>query len=298
MVEHVNEAATEAVAATGATGLSLALLGPEVAQFVGPAVAPAFTLGLHRVAAELGARGLGPWNRQRIKTATDYAAETMRSHIGLGHTPRDDLFEDADTRSPAEELLEEVCRIAGAVTDERKVRYLGCLYGNLLFAPEVPPPHMRFLCATFEALTYRQLVALAVLAEAQDAIAMPGYETPTRPPVEGRFAAHFRSIRHASNGDAPAPFLQEGVLSELDDLANRYFIGISSAKPGEERNHEPPINHPHTLWAGEDETPIWQKQFDAVRVTPRGRQLVELASLDDLPDSEIEAFLTESWGTP
>ncbi|HEU4599849.1 MAG TPA: hypothetical protein VFS26_08885 [Solirubrobacterales bacterium] len=92
--------------------------------------------------------------------------------------------------------------------------------------------------------------------------------------------------------------LDVGVVRELDDLAMRMLIGISDAKNGEERNHEPPVNHPHTLWGSGDLEPIWQTSRDKVRATPAGRELVELAGLDEIPAAEGETFLGEAWIVP
>jgi hypothetical protein len=154
---------------------------------------------------------------------------------------------------------------------------------------------MRFLCKAFEALTYRQLVALAVIAEALDAVALNGSDTPARPGTEGRFAGRFRSVRYPAEGEGHAPVLDLGVVRELDDLATRNLIGISTAKPGEERNHEPPVSHPYTLWGDDDPDSIWRSSRDKVRVTPAGRELFELAGLDQIPEGEGDAFLDEAW---
>jgi len=297
--------ATEAAGGAAANALALALGGPELAQFVGPAAAPVFTQVLRRVSSELEARGLSPWRRNRVRTAWDFAAEAMKDRVDAGQTPRTDLFEsqeggeaDGSTRTTAEELLEEICRIAGDAADERKIPYLGRLYASLLFVKDVSPSHMRFLCKTLEALTYRQLIALATIAEACDAVALNGPDTPARPGIEGRFTARFGSIRYPTEGEGHAPVLDLGVVRELDDLAMRLLVGISDTKDGEERNHEPPVIHPHTLWGSDDPEPIWQTSRDKVRATPAGRELVELARLDEIPAAEGEAFLGEAWVVP
>jgi hypothetical protein len=285
-----------------ANALALALGAHDLGQFVGPVAAPAFTQALRRVSAELETRGLSPWRRNRVRTAWDFAAEAMRGRVAAGQAPRADLFEpqngdhaDDDSRTTAEELLEEVVRIAGDAADERKVPYLGRLYASLLFADGVSPSHMRFFCKAFETLTYRQLVALAVIAEARDAVALDGPDTPARPDTEGRFAGRFRSVRYPAEGEGHVSVLDLGVVRELDDLATRNLIGISTAKPGDERNYEALVNHPYTLWGDDDPDPIWQATRDKVRATPAGRELVDLAGLDELPDIEGETFLDEAW---
>jgi hypothetical protein len=126
--EHV---AAEAAGGVAANALALALGGPELAQFVGPAAAPVFTQALRRVSSELEARGLSPWRRHPVSTAWDFAATAMRDRVAAGQAPRTDLFEpqrsdsaEENPRTTAEELLEEVVRIAGDAADERKIPYL------------------------------------------------------------------------------------------------------------------------------------------------------------------------------
>lgn len=302
MSEASEQMATEAAGGVAANALALAFGGPDLTQFVGPVAAPIFTHVLRRVSAELEARGLSPWRQSRVRTASDFAAEAMKDRVATGQAPRADLFEAQNgdnasehSRTTAEELLEEVVRIASDAADERKVSYLGRLYAGLLFAEDVSTSHMRFLCKAFETLTYRQLVGLAVIAEARDDVALSGPDTPARSGTEGRFAGRFRSVRYPADGEGHAPVLDLGVVRELDDLATRNLIGISAAKPGEERNHEPPVSHPYTLWGDDDTDPIWQARRDKVRATPAGRELVELAELDELPETEREAFLDEAW---
>jgi hypothetical protein len=153
--------------AGAATGAAIGLVGGP-AGVVGGAVAGA-ALGrvLKRVGAEIRRRILSPREELRIGAAAAFAGEKIVASLGTGREPRTDgFFDDSTTdRSAAEELLEGVLLKARDAYEEKKLRYLGNLYANLAFAPQVSPAHGNHLIALAGRLTYRQLVALAVAGD-------------------------------------------------------------------------------------------------------------------------------------
>jgi hypothetical protein len=153
------------------------------------------------------------------------------------------------------------------------------------------PSHARFLLQLFDELTFRQLVALAVISEARDEIALG---PDARPADVSRFWKRWHELRYGPRSQTSV--LDPGVLHELDDLGNRNLIGVvGKDDPPTQRSYEPTVTSQYQLWAPEDDKAVWESSSDRVRVTPRGRQLVELAGLRELPPEEIEAFLEDAW---
>jgi hypothetical protein len=64
-------------------------------------------------------------------------------------------------RSSAEELLEGVILAAQRESQERKVRFYGYLYSNLVFDPTVDRAHGNYLIRLLDRLSYRQVCLLA-----------------------------------------------------------------------------------------------------------------------------------------
>jgi hypothetical protein len=82
-----------------------------------------------------------------------------------GDTPRSDGFFEAQgkSRPDAETLLEGVLRQAAATYEERKLPYLAYLYDAVSYDATIEPETALFVLHIAERLTYRQLVALAML---------------------------------------------------------------------------------------------------------------------------------------
>jgi hypothetical protein len=93
-----------------------------------------------------------------------HAGATINTLLEEGRSPREDGFFDADgdDRPAAEEVLEGVLVKARDAYEEKKVRLLGILYGQVAFHPEISPAHANHLIELASRLTYRQLVVMAV----------------------------------------------------------------------------------------------------------------------------------------
>jgi len=150
--------------AGAATGAAIGLLGGPGVAIGGAVVGVALTRVLKRVGADLKQRLLGPREEVRIGAAAAFAGATIRELLDAGRTPREDGFFEAqdEERPAAEEVLEGVLLKARDAYEEKKVRLLGILYGQVAFHSEISPAHANHLIELGSRLTYRQLVVLAV----------------------------------------------------------------------------------------------------------------------------------------
>jgi hypothetical protein len=176
-----------------------------------------------------------------------------------GERLRDDgFFDERDAMRPdAEELLEGVLRQAAQTYEERKVPLLARLYSGVAHDPTVPAADAQFLLRTAADLTYRQFVALSVVARRDE---------------------HFRALARAwglrGEGRAtPDP----ATLVELDDLGDRRLIGLRSGGQA--------VAVGTTL----DTTPSIagaKVGYGATDLLPAGRVLVRLTGTDRISENE------------
>jgi hypothetical protein len=116
-----------------------------------------------------GDGALARLQKDRLAEAIEEAARTIDYMVMLGHTPRDDWFdEDGDTvRSsfPGIELLEGTMIAAANEFERRKVKLIANLWSQLAFNPSVGFDAGIFLLKTANELSYHQLAILATLTE-------------------------------------------------------------------------------------------------------------------------------------
>src|SRR5262249_5447307 len=100
-------------------------------------------------------------------------------HERKGEQPRGDGFDQPrdGNRPDSDELLEGMLMLAAATYEQRKVVHIAHLYDGLLSDESVSAEKGHYLLKLADRLTYRQLVALAVLADKrnQDALATASY---------------------------------------------------------------------------------------------------------------------------
>lgn len=121
--------------------------------------------GTANVIKEISARLLSPRERVRVSAATTFAIERISVRLLNGANPRSDgFFSESETaENSGKELLEAVLLKARDCFEERKVRYLGLFYANLIFADFVSPQTAHFSLKQLDRLSYRQLCFLSVL---------------------------------------------------------------------------------------------------------------------------------------
>lgn len=86
--------------------------------------------------------------------------------VGSGKSLRQDCFfseEKINERSTAEEIFEGVLFTAEREYEEKKVKFVGNLYANILFYPSIDRAKANFLLRLAQTLSYRQLCIVALL---------------------------------------------------------------------------------------------------------------------------------------
>lgn len=142
-------------------GFALEYLG-HVPTGVGGPIAALMTSGL----TEIACRTLSAREQVRIGGASAYAIERISARLAAGHDLRPDNFfqSTGGDRPPSAELFEAVLLKARDAYEEKKVRHMGFLFANVLFAPDVSFATANLLVGQLGRLTYRQLCILALVA--------------------------------------------------------------------------------------------------------------------------------------
>lgn len=161
---------------TGAfTGAGAALAAGPLA---GAAAGVTVSEGLQRFAAkvapvadEILAGPLGQREQERAVAVIGFALARIEERLRGGDELRDDGFfsEREGHRPDAAQLLEAVMREGARSYNERRVKHLGYLWASFAF-DHYPPGDAYYLFDTAQRLTYRQMVALVVLAVQGDVL--------------------------------------------------------------------------------------------------------------------------------
>ncbi len=131
-----------------------------------------------------------------------------------------------DTPSPAEEILDGVLRTAADEWEQRKVPYIGRIFGTVSFDPSISPPDASYLLKLAERLTYQQVVLLAFWEAARDEKSTFRREV---------VSAGLRAAEGISRPTAT-------ILAEMNDLATAGLLGV--------RNSEGQLVRVNETWGG------------------------------------------------
>ena len=199
--EQVSQRALSGAAAAGG-----AAIGGPLGALAGRAV--------EGVGSELLERLLSHAERRRIEAARAMAKADLEARLKRGEKLReDDYFRAPPTlgskmfapwgasRPPAEEIMEAIYLFAGRTYEERKLPHLEALGVALMFDSEVSPTYAQHLARLANALSYRQLLLLAV------------FHNPS---------PHAR----LTDGDV-RPDSRSGVGIEMQELARLGLIGLN-----------------------------------------------------------------------
>ena len=106
---------------------------------------------------------------KRITDVTEFALNEIRRRLEDGEKLRDDgFFDKIINRSDAEEVFEDVLLKARDEPQEKKIPYIGSLFGNGCFDPGIDSGTLHFLCKESENLTYRQLCIIKIANEMRE----------------------------------------------------------------------------------------------------------------------------------
>jgi hypothetical protein len=254
------------VAGAAAAGALALLTGPE-AVIAGQVGGSMVSSVLKIVAARIRRRVLEPRQTLRVGLAFTIAADHIATRLEHGAEPRADLFVGhGDHRPSAEELLEGVLRVAADEHQERKVRYLGRMYGELLFRPDISADLAAFLIRVAEALTWRQLMLTAYAGD-----------------LSGRMGSlnEVVAAREVANHEDPAV-----LYAEIDDLAGRKVIGASTVD-----GH---VVTPASLWGSDSFRSLG---IGSARLTKVGQALHDLMGLSEIPDEDLLPLIAAIHGS-
>lgn len=243
-----------------AAGGALGTIGGPAGVLAGAAGGVVISRTLKRVGSSMFRRQLEQRQETRAGAAFSVAAERVGAQLLVNNRPREDGFLDdrGEGRSPAEELLEGALRAAADEHEERKVRFLGAFWANLVFRPGISRARANYLLKLAESLTWRQLV---LIAEAG---------IPADDQME-----HVRGLLDAHTSEEAE---DDTVGSELVELVNLDIIEppthskLASEERGEwdaelTRHTDPRAAHP--------------------KLTQLGLDLYQLLSLDEIPEGDL-----------
>jgi len=146
------------------TGAAISLIGGPASIIGGATAGAALTAVLKKVGADVRRQVLSPREEVRIGATLAFAGSAIAEYLAAGKEPRDDFFGATSTktkrRTVADELLEGVLTQARDAYEEKKLPFLGNLYANIAFHPEITPAQANHLIALAGQLTYRQLIGL------------------------------------------------------------------------------------------------------------------------------------------
>jgi len=199
-VRRFLESGAEVVGSLAGAGLGT-LIGGPVGTVMG-AVAPTIVMrSLQRSIGEVMQRELGKREQARISGALLVAAEQITHRLHRGESPRQDgFFDPRNGRRPdADEIAEGVVRAAQREHEERKVAHLGYLIATIYFDADISLADANALLRQADALTYRQLLLIALVKRTEDG--KPSERCPSPVPCRGVEASTIgRYAIHCSDG--------------------------------------------------------------------------------------------------
>jgi hypothetical protein len=150
-------------AAGGAIGFIVA--GPVGA--IGGAVAGSFLTKSLEIVADFAMRDLSRREKVKAGAGLAFAYDKIVRYLDEGHKPRDDGFFERSTgeRSASDEILEGILFKCRNEFEEKKLKFIGNIYANTAFMPEVTIAGANWLLQKSSELTYRQLCMIAIIEQ-------------------------------------------------------------------------------------------------------------------------------------
>jgi len=165
-VELLINTGSNLAGAVAGSALGFLMAGP-VGAIAGGTVGSTFTDILKNVGKEVMDKKLSMAERQLVRcgAAYSFAINKIKNNLEFGATPVETFFqkETPGERTTAEELLEGVLIKAKDEYEEKKVKYLGNLYGNIAFRNGISKQTCNQLINLASNLTYRQYCILAMI---------------------------------------------------------------------------------------------------------------------------------------
>ena len=148
-----------------AAGAAIGLLGDPILSVAGAASGPIIVSLLKKVCAEFYDRQIGKRQKTRAGATAGVAILKIKERLDAGETFRDDgFFDENDTRSSAEEILEGVIIKSLNEHEEKKTEYYANIFVTAAFDNRFTPESLNHFLSLAERLTYRQLCILQVFS--------------------------------------------------------------------------------------------------------------------------------------
>jgi hypothetical protein len=141
--------------------------------------APLFAGTIAWLATDYLDRRLSRRERLRVDAAITFAAHKAYENIMNGREVRSDEFfqpEEQGGRPPSEEIAEAVMLAVQREPEERKVRHIGFILGNLAFAPFIDRVAGNLFVRVAEDLSYTQMQLVALVGRRAEIALPPGSE--------------------------------------------------------------------------------------------------------------------------
>ena len=197
--------------------------------------APLFAGTMAWVASEYLDRRVSRRERLRVDTAITFAARKAYQRIMDGDQVRSDEFfqrNPQEDRAPSEEIAEAIALAVQREAEERKVRHIGFILGNLAFEVSVDRVAANFFVRLAEDLSYTQM-QLLTLVDRNSEIALPPRAEQTTKRTSWKAASVSREFSDLGFGDKelilPKPEEGKGLPTNITVPADQRLTPLCVA---------------------------------------------------------------------
>jgi hypothetical protein len=146
---------------------AIGFLAGGLPDAIAAAATPYASAGLRTVLHDFASRHLSSREGVRVAAGFAFTLQRINERLESGDRVRGDGFWASDSgRPPAQEILEGVLLKCKSEHQERKVRFLGYLFANVAFMPDVSSVEANQLLQIAERLSYHQLAMISLVRQA------------------------------------------------------------------------------------------------------------------------------------
>jgi hypothetical protein len=160
IIKEIVESSSDITGSIGGAVIGTLIAGPA-GLVLGGASGPIITRLFKKIGNEIQERILSSREELRIGAAYTFAIKKINENLISGKQIRNDgFFEPKTVRPLSEEILEGIILTAQKEHEERKVHFLGNLYGNICTDSSIGGDQANQLIKMTNGLTYRQFCLL------------------------------------------------------------------------------------------------------------------------------------------
>lgn len=182
LVRYASRAGIELIsgaAALAAGGVSGLIIGSAIAS----------------LRLDFSQRHLSDIENDRVNKLIIFGVNKFQSNLAAGKNPSEQGFDEATIK----EIVEGFMTAAQHENQNRKIKYLGNLLGNLHFHPEVNQMYANLLLRTSESLTYNQLVLLQIFSSTETKALLLQEDYRNKPEIPWDVSAYLHEIKELFN---------------------------------------------------------------------------------------------------